>query len=193
MDKSTTISRENFQWLFEQPLDLKVGILEQHLSICRLIINQIVEEEVKYLNGERYDHDKPHGGQFSRYGFNPGSVNIGGKKLKVEVPRIRNEQQGAFQPLESYQELKTLDGPNEQTFQGVLHGLSTRDYQGVIDYLTEGFGLSKTSVSRKFIRALFKPLKFPERPLEHSKIPHHCEIQRHGCICDQRREPRQVF
>jgi hypothetical protein len=52
MDKSTTISRENFQWLFQQPLDLKVGILVQHLNICQLIIKQTLEEEVKYLSGK---------------------------------------------------------------------------------------------------------------------------------------------
>ncbi len=58
-----------------------------------------------------------------------------------------------FQSLESYRELKDLDGFDEQTMQAVLHGLSNRDYQGVIDYLEEGFGLSKSSVSSKFIRA----------------------------------------
>ncbi len=29
-----------------------------------MVINQILEEEVKYLSGEHYSHDKPHEGQF---------------------------------------------------------------------------------------------------------------------------------
>lgn len=128
MDKNTTISREKFSWLFEQPLDIKVGILQQHLSICQLVINQILEEEVKFLSGDRYNHDKPHEGRYSRWGFNPGSVNIGGKKLKVEVPRIKDDHNENFQSLESYQELKKLDAIDEQTMQAVLHGLSMRDY-----------------------------------------------------------------
>jgi hypothetical protein len=140
MNKINKVSRENFTWLFEQPLDLKLSILEQHLSICQLVVNQIMEEEVKSLSGERYSHDKPHDGRFDRWGFNPGSVNIGGKKLKVDVPRVRDEETGEFRPLDTYQELKDLDGADEQTMQGVLHGLSTRDYKGVIDYLDEGFG-----------------------------------------------------
>lgn len=159
MDKSTKVTREKFAWLFEQPLDLKISILEQHLSICQLVINQILEEEVKFLSGERYSHDKPNGGKFSRYGFNPGSVNIGGKKLEIDVPRVRNEKKGSFKTLESYQELKDLDEADEQTLEGVLHGLSTRDYKAVIDHLQEGFGLSKSSVSRKFIRASEEKLK----------------------------------
>ncbi len=48
--KVKKISRESFTWLFEQPLDIKVNILQQHLSICQLVINQILEEEVKYLS-----------------------------------------------------------------------------------------------------------------------------------------------
>ena len=172
MDKSTTkISRENFGWLFEQPIEVKVSILQQHLSICQLVINQILEEEVKYLSGQRYSHDKPHEGKYSRYGFNPGSVNIGGKKLKIEVPKVRNEQSGSFQSLETYQELKKLDDLDEQTMQGVLHGLSTRDYGSVIDYLEEGFGLSKSSVSSKFIKASSECLKeFESRDISHHKI-----------------------
>jgi transposase-like protein len=171
MDKSTTISREKFSWLFEQPLDIKVGILQQHLSICQLVINQILEEEVKFLSGERYDHDKPHAGRYSRWGFNPGSVNIGGKKLKVEVPRIKDDREDQFKSLESYQELKKLDAIDEQAMQAVLHGLSTRDYGSVIDYLEEGFGLSKSSVSSKFIRATEEKLKeFESRDISEHKL-----------------------
>ena len=172
MTKSTEkITRENFTWLFEQPLDMKVAILQQHLSICQLVINQILEEEVKYLSGQRYSHQKPHNGIYSRYGFNPGSVNIGGKKLKVEVPKVRDERDGTFQPLESYQELKKLDDFDEQTMQAVLHGLSTRDYGAVVDHLEEGFGLSKSSVSRKFIKASAECLQeFEQRDLSPHKL-----------------------
>jgi transposase-like protein len=172
MIKSTEkISRQNFTWLFEQPLDLKVSILQQHLSICQLVINQILEEEVKYLSGERYCHQKPHDGRYSRYGFNPGSVNIGGRKLKVEVPKVVDNAEGSFKSLESYQELKTLDALDEQTMQGVLHGLSTRDYASVIDHLEEGFGLSKSSVSSKFIKASAECLQeFEGRDISHHKL-----------------------
>lgn len=72
-----------------------------------MVINQILEEEVKYLSGERYSHQKPHEGKYSPYGFNAGRANIGGKKLKVEVPKVLDNTEGRFKPLESYQELKS--------------------------------------------------------------------------------------
>jgi len=171
MDKSTKVTRENLSWLFEQPLDIKVGLLQQHLSICQLVINQILEEDVRALSGPRYSHDKPHEGRYSRYGFNPGSVHIGDKKVRVEVPKVRDAATGTFHSLASYEELKELDGMDEQTLQGVLHGLSTRDYQGVIDHLEEGFGLSKSAISRKFIQASAEKLKeFEARDLSNYRI-----------------------
>jgi putative transposase len=168
MDKSTKISREKLTWLFEQPIDIKVSLLTQHLSICQLIINQILEEEVSMLSGPRYSHDKPNMGVFSRYGFNPGSVRVGDKKVAVDVPRVVNNTTGDFEKLQSYADLKQLDEPTDQLVNGVLYGLSTRDYQRVVDHLAEGFGLSKSSVSSRFIEATSGKLKeFTERRFDH--------------------------
>lgn len=168
MDKSTKISREKLTWLFEQPIDIKVSLLTQHLSICQLIINQILEEEVSMLSGPRYSHDKPHLGAYSRYGFNPGSVRIGDKKVAVDVPRVVNNTTGDFERLQSYADLKQLDEPTDQLVNGVLYGLSTRDYHRVVDHLAEGFGLSKSSVSSRFIEATSEKLKeFTERRFDH--------------------------
>jgi transposase-like protein len=166
MDKVTKINRENFSWLFEQPIDVKVSLLQQHLSICQMVVNEILEQEVISYSGEKYNHEKPHNGRYARYGYNPSSVNIGGKRLKVDVPRVYDQENSTFKPLESFQELKKLDDSDERIMEGVLRGLSTRDYAGVIDHLQEGFGLSKSSVSQKFIKMTEESLKeFQSRDL----------------------------
>lgn len=168
MDKTTKINRENFSWLLEQPIEVKASILQHHLSICQLFVNEIFSKEVESYAGEKYSHEKPHNGQYSRYGYNPGSVNIGGKRLKVDVPRIKDEVHNTFKPLETFAELKNLDDTDEQIMKGVLAGLSTRDYKGVIDSLEDGFGLSKSSVSQKFIQATQESLaEFEKRDLSY--------------------------
>jgi transposase-like protein len=168
MDKNTKISREKLTWLFEQPIDIKVSLLTQHLTISQLIINQILEDDVSQLSGPRYSHDKPHNGVYSRYGFNPGSVRIGDKKVPIDVPRVVNNQTGNFESLASYSELKQLDEPTEQLINGILYGLSTRDYRHVVDHLAESFGLSKSSVSSRFIEATAEKLKeFESRRYDH--------------------------
>lgn len=168
MDKNTKISREKLTWLFEQPIDIKVSLLTQHLTISQLIINQILEDDVSRLSGLRYSHDKPHNGIYSRYGFNPGSVRIGDKKVPIDVPRVVNNRTGSFEPLPSYAELKQIDAPTEQLINGILYGLSTRDYRHVVDHLAESFGLSKSSVSSRFIEATAEKLKeFESRRYDH--------------------------
>jgi hypothetical protein len=37
-DKVTKINRENFSWLFEEPIDVKVSLLQQCLIDCRLCL-----------------------------------------------------------------------------------------------------------------------------------------------------------
>lgn len=46
MDKSNELNRKNLSWLKEQRIDLRVGILRNYLSICQIMINELLEEEV---------------------------------------------------------------------------------------------------------------------------------------------------
>jgi transposase-like protein len=159
MKNKATITRENFRWLFEQPIDMKISLLEQHLSICQLVINQILEEEVQTLAGERYSHDKPSAGRYNRYGFNPGSVPIADEKVKIEVPRVMDERSGTFRSLKSYEQLKDNTAGEERIMQGVLKGLSMNDYGSVIDQLGESFGMSRSTISNRFIEQTGQALK----------------------------------
>lgn len=61
-----TLHKENLQWLLKQSTDVKIAMLESHLDICRLIVNEVLEEEVTSFCGEKYSHDKPHAGRYSR-------------------------------------------------------------------------------------------------------------------------------
>jgi hypothetical protein len=45
-----------------------------------LLINELLENEVSSLAGERYSRDKPHEGRYSRWGSNPGSAFVLAKR-----------------------------------------------------------------------------------------------------------------
>jgi len=167
-DKSKELNRKNLSWLKEQNVDLRVGILYNHLSICQIMLNELFEEEVIEKAGPRYSHQKPEDGRWSRWGYNPGSVKIGDQKLKIEVPRLFDNLDETNTPLKRYEEMKELAGPTDQLLKGILLGLSMRDYGGVIDSLGESFGLSKSSVSRSFIERTEEKLKeFENRSIAH--------------------------
>ena len=165
------VNRRNLSWLQEQSVDIKISLLQNHLSICQIMINELLEEEVTEKAGARYKREKPHDGRYSRWGFNPGSVRIGDQKLKVDVPRIYDNEQDKNTMLDRYEDLKQLPEPTEQLINGVLLGLSMRDYSKVIDHLGEGFGMSKSSISRSFIDRTEEKLKeFESRSLESLQI-----------------------
>jgi putative transposase len=170
-DKSKELNRKSLSWLKEQSIDLQIGILQNHLSICQIMINELLEEEVTERAGPRYCHQKPENGRYSRWGYNPGSVKIGDRRLKIDVPRLFDNIEENNIPLNRYEELKDLPEPTDQLLKGVLLGLSMRDYGKVIDHLGEGFGLSKSSISRSFIERTEEKLhEFETRPINHHKI-----------------------
>jgi putative transposase len=165
------VNRRNLSWLQEQSVEIKISLLQNHLSICQIMINELLEEEVTQKAGARYSREKPNDGRYSRWGFNPGSVRIGDQKLKVDVPRIYDNEQDKNTMLDRYEDLKQLPEPTEQLINGVLLGLSMRDYSKVIDHLGEGFGMSKSSISRSFIDRTEEKLKeFESRSLEHLQV-----------------------
>jgi hypothetical protein len=53
-------------------------MIQQHLSVCQLLVNQIVESTLVEYVGEKGSHQKPHDGQYSRYGYNPGGSRVSG-------------------------------------------------------------------------------------------------------------------
>ena len=169
--KDKELNRRNLSWLQEQSVDLKISLLQNHLSISQIMINELLEEEVIQKAGVRYSRAKPYDGRYSRWGFNPGSVRIGDQKLKVEVPRIYDNEQDKNTMLNRYEDLKQLPEQTEQLINGVLLGLSMRDYAKVIDHLGEGFGMSKSSISRSFIDRTEEKLKeFESRSLDHLQV-----------------------
>ena len=106
-----------------------------------LIAQAVLEDEV-----QRKITSQP--GSFSRWGFQPGSVVLGGQKVPIRRPRLR--QQGREVPLESYDWLRG-SGRLQQAVHGqVVRGVSTRNYAGALEDTGRSWGLGRSSVSRQF-------------------------------------------
>ena len=169
--QSTNFSRMQLEDLMNAPIDVKAELLQHHLSLAQILANELLEQEVIDKAGERYSHDKPHDGRYSRWGYNPGSIQIGDQRLKVAVPRIRDNEHQCCVQHERYQSLRYNELPSDQLIKGVLLGLSMRDYEGVIDHLGEGFGIKKSSVSRAFVERSEERLEeFEQRDLSKHEI-----------------------
>jgi putative transposase len=99
-----------------------------------------------------------------RYGSNPGSVRLGGQRVPIQVPRVRNDR-GEI-PLRGYQAMHDSGEVNDQLLRRVLYGISCRNYGTAAESIPRALGLSSSSVSRAFVEASAAKLKeFQERDL----------------------------
>jgi putative transposase len=128
------------------------------------ILRAILENEVGRRVGPPH-RPNPSAGCV-RWGKQPGYVVFAGKKIPLERPRVRTRE-GQEVELESYRQLQQ-DGKLQRAVQeGVVAGLSTRNYGRAVDSVLEGYGIAKSSVSRQFVAASSNQLRvLCERRLE---------------------------
>ena len=93
-DESTTdcssayaelLSTSRLEELEGKPFEVKLALLQHHLQLARIFVQELLEEEVEEKAGQRHSHDDR---RFSRWGSNPGSVRIGEEKVPITVPRM---------------------------------------------------------------------------------------------------------
>jgi transposase-like protein len=148
----------------------KLALLKNRLEIDLILIDEILEDEVRQYTGERYSHNKPNNGRYSRWGSNPGSVWVGEEKVNIDVPRIYDKKERRNKTLENYEKLKEIEPDEERLMKAILYGLSTNNYKAVVEQFIEGRGLSRSKVSQRFIEESTKRLEeFSNRDLSENK------------------------
>jgi len=153
-----------------EKLDIQLSLISNYLELSRIMINELLEQETIERAGEHYSRKKS-GSGCRRWGTNPGSVKLGDRKLKVEVPRLRDLETGKCVPLESYKKMKQMEAPSEEMQAKVIKGLSTRDYSSITNDLIDSFGLSKSSISDQTKAKMAENLKhFESRDLSNHDI-----------------------
>jgi putative transposase len=120
------------------------------------IIRAVIEDEVTRRVGPRHQPDPA--SRCLRWGQQPGYVVFAGQKVAVERPRVRTRQ-GEEVPLDSYARLQH-DGRRQRAVrEGIVAGLTSRNYQRAVQSVLEGYGIEKSSVSRQFVQASAAQLK----------------------------------
>lgn len=111
----------------------------------------LLEDEVTRRCGAR--HERPPERNQTRHGHQSGFVTIAGQKVSVVKPRGRCVDGGGEVALDNYTLLQSPDAMPEAALRRMVHGVSCRRYEHVVDVAREGFGVKKSSVSRGFVRA----------------------------------------
>lgn len=121
-------------------------------------MEKALDLEVKQLAGERYQRMGRLEGHV-RFTSQRGSVYLGDQKLPIRYPRVRDRRANCEVPLPTYQALVEPKGMDEGLLRRVLLGLSCGRYQEAVEAVPPAFGLSRFTVSRRFISASSRKLK----------------------------------
>ena len=120
------------------------------------IIRAVIEDEVMRRVGPRHQPDAA--SRCLRWGQQSGYVVFAGQKVAVQRPRVRTRQ-GQEVQLDSYARLQH-DGRRQRAVrEGIVAGLTSRNYHRAVQSVLEGYGIEKSSVSRQFVQASAAQLK----------------------------------
>jgi hypothetical protein len=89
-------------------------------------------------------------------GGQEGSIYLSDQKVPVRVPRVRDVTKNKEVPLESYRLLQEPGAAEEEVMRRILCGLSCRNDEGCAEAVPEAFGISSTTISRRFIKVSAK-------------------------------------
>lgn len=129
-----------------------------------LVIKALIDDEVTQLVGDRYKHQA--GREAVRHGHDDSYVVFAGKKVPFRRPRVR-QIDGAEMPLDRISLFQGKPRMEEAVFKRLIRGVSTRNYEDVLDGFCDGYGIEKSSVSRHYKAATSKQLKeLTERRLD---------------------------
>ena len=117
------------------------------------------------MAGDRYtrkDTQNPN----RRWGSQQGSVYLSDQKVPLSVPRVRDVEADEEVSLQTYHHLQRPRRMDEGLLMRMIKGIATRAYQVCAETVPEAFGLSSSTVSRRFIKASAQKLKqFQDRSL----------------------------
>ena len=132
-------------------LDAKVELIRSLVPLGLMHVEELLDEEVMALAGERYARKAAAiGGR--RHGTNPGTVGLAGQRVPIRVPRIRGVA-GSEIPLRSYAALHGDRAVTDLLLRRVLYGISCRNYETAAEAIPGAIGLTGSTVSRGFIQA----------------------------------------
>ena len=140
-----------------QDFDAKVQLIQELIPLGLMQVQKMLEEEVKELAGERYKRNGRVG--HVRWTRQWGSIYLGDQKVPIEYQRVRDIREGKEAELASYRGFQKPREHDEGVMRKLLHGLSCRRYEECCALVPEVFGMSSSTLSRRFKQVSERKLK----------------------------------
>lgn len=126
------------------------GLMNLALAAFTKLAEGMMRWEVDQLAGPKNQDNSSRASL--RWGSQPGYCVVGGQKVPLQRPRVRDVRQREV-PLGSYHMLQGASLMEDSVWHKIMHGLTTRRYSDVVRELEEAYGIEKSAVSEYFIEA----------------------------------------
>jgi len=125
---------------------------EQELSdIALLVIQSIMEYEIDEVAGSKHKHSTDR--VYTRWGSNPGSVIINGKKVFTPIPRAVEKDSKKTYRLKAHGVFQKMNDLAKRAYCDLIRGISSRKYQEGVTKFLKGYGASSSTISRRMVEA----------------------------------------
>lgn len=135
--------------------EVQAQLMEDCRNAALSFARALMEDEVERLAGKRFSHKLQ--SQCHRGGTDQTRIVVGGEKVSVTRPRVRN-QEGEVE-LSTLERLQDQDIFDEEVRDRMVLGVASRNYEPAIKSWSKKLSVSKSNVSRAFIRASRKDLE----------------------------------
>jgi transposase-like protein len=135
--------------------ELKLDVKALATSAATRLLSTIIQGEVHQMVGDRYGRE----GELYPWGSQRGYVVVGGQKVSIQRPRVRKGKKGGSEVIPtSYIQFQQDEDRERNVFAKAMARMSCRDYKKAIEVVEEGYGISKSVISRDLVTATTKEL-----------------------------------
>jgi putative transposase len=132
------------------------GLLALAVGTGLGVLGSLLDADVDRLAGPKGRHNPARAAV--RHGTQPGKVTLGGRRVRVDRPRVRSADGAAELPLPTWQAFASTELLDQLALERMLAKLSTRHYQHGLEPVGSqveqtATGTSKSAVSRRFVAA----------------------------------------
>jgi transposase-like protein len=135
--------------------ELQTKLMEDCRNAALNFARALMEDEVERLAGKKFSHKTET--QCHRGGTDQTRIVVGGEKVSVTRPRVRNcDGEVELSTLARLQDQEIFD---DEIKDKMVLGVSTRNYEPVVKSWSKKLSISKSNVSRAFIKSSRKDLE----------------------------------
>jgi len=137
------------------------GLLALAVGTGLGVLGSLLDADVERLAGPKGRHNPDRAAV--RHGTQPGKVTLGGRRVRVDRPRVRTADGTAELSLPTWRAFAATELLDQLTLERMLAKLSTRRYQAGLEPVgsrveQDATGTSKSAVSRRFVAATERAL-----------------------------------